>query len=142
MASDGFRIDVDGMKELRAKLRRLDSTAPRALRVAANRAAEIVVNATSPRIPSGPGTGGHVSGNVRARSTQGKARVQAGSRRFPYYGWLEFGGSGPAGRPAEREFIKGGRYLFRAYGEHKPQVRSTLEHELRAAARSAGLRVF
>lgn len=140
MANDGFRVEVEGLRELRARLRRLESTAPRALRVACNAAAQIVVRATVPRIPSGPGQGGHVSSNVRARSTQSKARVQAGSARFPYYGWLEFGGQGPNGRPSLRPFIGGGRYIYRAYGENKPQVARKLEDELRAAARAAGLR--
>ena len=85
------RIDVQGLRELRTALRRVDRALPRAVRGVLNEAARIVVDEARPRVPSGPPARGHAATSIRTASTQSAGRVKGGGARFPYYPWLEFG---------------------------------------------------
>lgn len=50
--------------------------------------------------------------DVRASGTQSGGSVRMGRKTIPYAGWVEFGGTRPDG--SEREFVRGGRYMFPA----------------------------
>lgn len=135
------RIHVSGLREFNRGLRRLDSEAPKGLRIAGNKAAQIVVDEAKPRVPLGPGKGGHAKTSIKAASTRTAARVSAGGRRFPYYPWLDFGGRVGRRNSVRRPFLREGRYIWRAFADRREDVQKTLKDELVAVARGAGLEV-
>src|SRR5690554_1767237 len=102
-------IKVQGLKEFRDALKRLDGDLPKALRQAFNRSAELIVNEARPKVPK---LTGRARASVKTRSTQKEVRIVGGSKRVPYYPWLDFGGRI---RNAERPFLKNGRYIYDAY---------------------------
>lgn len=132
-------IRVEGMAEWNRALRRLDPEAAKALRIAHNKAAQIVVNTAKPRVPLGPGRGGHAKDSIRVASTRTATRVKAGSNRMPYYPWLDFGGAVGRGNSVRRPFIKEGRYIYAAYNDNKPEIERVLKAELEAVINAAGL---
>jgi hypothetical protein len=132
-------IRVAGLREFRRSLRKLDSSLPKGLRLAGNTAAGIVVQAAKPRVPTGPGKGGHAKTSLRAASTSSAARVAFGGKRFPYAPWLDFGGRVGRRHQTQRPFLKEGRYVWKAYGDNKGKVQKVLRSELSDLARAAGL---
>lgn len=135
------QIRISGLKEFNRTLRRIDRDAPKGLRLAGNKAAQIVVDDAKPRIPLGPGRGGHARSSVRVASTRTAVRVRGGGKKFPYYGWLDFGGPKNKPRPPRRRFIKEGRYIWAAFGDNRHRVEGVLRDELADIARSSGARV-
>lgn len=132
-------IRVAGLREFTRALRRADRELVKGLRLASNRAADLVVAEAKPRVPIGPGRGGHAAASIKAASTSKAARIQAGGKRYPYYPWLDFGGRvGPGGRTT-RPFLKSGRYIWAAYSDKRPQVEAILAAELTSLAAAAGL---
>lgn len=106
-------ISIDGLAALNRSLRKIDSEAPKALRLALNEAAQVVVDDAVPKIPR---RSGRAANALKARSTRTLSRVVAGSARAPHLPWLDFGGEGrKRGRPAPRRFIKAGRYVYPTY---------------------------
>jgi hypothetical protein len=132
-------IRVDGLKEFSRALRRLDSNLPKALRLAGNEAAELVVSQARPKVPTGPGKGGHASSSVKAASTRTAARVQGGGTRYPYYPWLDFGGRVGRKRSVHRPFLKTGRFIWRAYADDKERIAAKLADALERVVIDAGL---
>lgn len=132
------RIEVVGLREFRARLRALDRTAPRQLRVVQNKAAKIVVDHAVPRVPRRTGK---AAGSIRAASTQSATRVAGGGARVPYYGWLDFGGTinKHTANPTHREHIHKGRYIWAAFADHREEILRKLDDGLKQAARDAGL---
>lgn len=137
------RIQVVGLREFRTNLRQLDRTLPRGLRVAGNKAAKIVVDNARPRVPLGPGVGGHAVDSIRALSTQSSSRVAEGGARYPYMPWLDFGGiiRPYPGQEKHRAHIKKGRFIWAAFADHHEEVLHELDKALRDLARDAGLRL-
>lgn len=129
-------IRIKGLREFKAKLRRLDRNAPKQLRVAGNAAASIVRDAAKPTIPV---LTGKAAASMRTASTQSAARVRAGSKRVPYYGWLDFGGRVGRNNSVSRPWVKPGRYMYPAYAKNRVEVRNELADALERAARMAGL---
>ncbi|WP_157621581.1 HK97 gp10 family phage protein [Saccharothrix sp. NRRL B-16348] len=127
-------IKVTGLKQLSRSLRSLDKDAPKALRLAGNKAALIIVNEAKPKIPVGPAAGGHASTSIKAASTRTAARVSAGGKKFPYYAWLDFGGKVGRKKATIRKFHKSGRYIWKAYEDQRSHVAQTLSDELKKAA--------
>ena len=137
MAIDPIR--VDGLRELNKSLRKMDADLPKQLRLVLNAAADIVVNDARPRIPTGPGAGGHVVSSLKSSSTRTEARVAFGSKRFPYAAWLDFGGKVGRKRSVSRPFLKQGRYLWKSYADNDQKVADKLEEGITALVREAGL---
>lgn len=131
-------IRIEGLAEFQRNLRRLDADLPKALRIAFNDATGIVVDYARPRIPR---RSGRAQGTLKARSTRTMARVSAGSKRVPYYPWLDFGGKGPNNRPAQRKFYKEGRYLWKALVVKRDEFQTALEGALVGVVRQAGIEV-
>jgi len=127
-------IRVSGLRELNRSLRSLDKEAPKALRLAGNKAALIIVNEAKPKVPIGPAAGGHAATSIKAASTRTAARVSAGSKRFPYMPWLDFGGRVGRNKTTVRKFIKTGRYVWKAYDDRRDEIVRTLSYELKKAA--------
>lgn len=134
-------IRISGLREFHRELKGISREAPKGLRLAGNTAAGLVVSGAKPRVPVGPAKGGHALTSVRASSTRTAARVSGGSKRYPYYAWLDFGGSVGRNNSVHRPFIKRGRYIWPAFVDEKPQIERTLHQELIAVARRAGVRV-
>lgn len=105
-------IRIDGLAEFARNLRKLDSDLPKALRVALNEAADLVVGEAVPHIPR---RSGRAARSVKPRSTRTAVRVVGGSNRVPYYAWLDFGGRVGRRKSVSRPFHREGRYIYKAY---------------------------
>lgn len=133
------KIGIKGLAEFNRGLRKLDSDAPKQLRIALNSGADLLIDKTRPKIPSKTGA---ARASLKARSTRTSVRVAVGGRKAPYVPWLDYGGEGRIkGRPAPRPFIKAGRYLYPTLAQIRPQVIATLDDSIRTVARNAGLEV-
>lgn len=132
-------IRIDGLREFNRQLKTVDSKLPTATRLAANSAAQIVVDEAKPKVPIGPGKGGHAKESLKAKSTRTAARVSAGGKKFPYYPWLDFGGSVGPGKGSKRPFLKEGRYIWAAYARRREDVQDRLVEALTEVAEQAGL---
>ena len=139
-------IKVEGLAEFSRNLKKLDADLPKALRVALNESAGLVVDYARPKIPS---RSGRARGSVKTASTRTAARVRGGGNRAPYYPWLDFGGSVGRGRTGRgtgsvhRPFKKDGRYIYDGYFKLKAsgEFQTTLEAALLDVARQAGIEV-
>jgi hypothetical protein len=131
-------IRVEGLKEFSRNLKKLDGDLPKALRIALNEAADIVVSGARSRIPRRTG---RASASVKARSTRTASRVVGGSNRVPYYPWLDFGGRVGKGKSVRRPFLKEGRYIYASYFANSDEFAKVLEEALLDVARQAGVEV-
>lgn len=134
---DGLKVEVIGLAALNKGLRAIDSQAPKELRLALNEVAGLLVDATRPKIPSVTGAARR---SLVARSTRTSARVAVGGKRAPYFPWLDFGGQGRvAGRPAPRQFLGEGRYVYPTLRQIRPRIEAQLQDSLSRVIRNAGL---
>lgn len=113
---------VTGLRQLHRDLRRLDPVLQRELRVALRAVGDRLASEVRARIPVGPGVGGHVRSSVRGGANTREAWIQAGSSRYPYYPWLDFGGTAGPNKRIRRKVIKGGRYLYPVIGRHRERL--------------------
>ena len=135
MAKADNVITVEGLRELRTALRKVDGEMQKMLRDAQNDAAQIVVNRAKPKVPARTG---RARDSIRVGSTQTATRVKAGSKRAPYYAWLDFGGRVGRKKSVHRPFLREGRYIFPSYSETKEKVEDTLEKHLRELIKKVG----
>lgn len=136
MAADP--IKVKGLAEFQRNLKTLDSGLPKALRMALNTAADVVVSEARVGIPT---RSGRAKASVKARSTRTAARVVGGSNRVPYYPWLDFGGRVGRNKSVRRPFLKDGRYIYDAYFRNSRKFAGVLEEQLIDVARQAGVEI-
>ena len=130
-------VKIEGLREFQRGLKDMDRDLPKALRLAFNSAADVIVSDARPRVPSRTG---RARASVVARSTQTKARVEGGGRKAPYYPWLDFGGRLPSG--PRRPFIgRTGRYIYHAFFRRRDEFTADLSDRLVDVARSAGIEV-
>lgn len=139
MTDEIVSIRVDGLKQLNKALRAVSSDAPKALRLAANEAAAIVVAAAKPKVPSGPPKAGHAAASIKAASTRTAVRVKAGGPKYPYFPWLDFGGRVGRHKHVVRPVLKSGRYVWKAYGDNHEKVATVLADQLDKVINDAGL---
>lgn len=133
------KVGIEGLAEFNRGLRKLDKEAPKGLRLALNSVADLLVAETRKQIPHRTGA---AAASLKAQSTRTSARVAVGGKKAPYYPWLDFGGAGRRrGRPAQRTFIREGRYLYPTLGRIRPDIEAALGKALVAVARDAGLEV-
>jgi hypothetical protein len=131
-------IEVTGIPETLAALAALDVAADRQLDEVIDDAAETVAARTRIAMPTGPQPGGHVRGSVRIDRGDLRARVEHGGPRFPYAGWLEFGGHVGRRHAVARQWIPRGRYLYPALSTVRPTLPLAMHEALREAARESG----
>jgi hypothetical protein len=105
-------IRIDGLAEFARNLGKLDRELPKALRIAMNQAADLVVADARPNVPKRTG---RAAKTIRAASTRTAVRVTEGGKRAPYMPWLDYGGKVGRNKSVRRPFIKEGRYLYPAY---------------------------
>lgn len=134
-------IQIRGMSEFVRNLKKIDGDLPKAVRLAANESANVVVRYAKPKVPRGTGPGGRAASTVRAKSTRTAARVSGGSKKHPHYPWLDFGGRVGRNRSVRRPFIKEGRYIWATYSERYEEVWRTLHGALIDVARQSGVEV-
>lgn len=134
-------IRIEGLSQFVRNLKKMNKDLPKAVRLAHNEAAEIVVNWAKPNVPTGPSGGGHAASSVKARSTRTEGRVTGGGAKYPYYPWLDFGGRVGPKRSVIREFINEGRYIYPGFTENVEDVNSALLSALLQVAVQAGVEV-
>lgn len=131
-------VSVKGLKPLSAALKRVNSEAPKGLRIALNGVADIVVRGAVPLIPRKSGA---AAKSVKVKSTRTSAKIQAGGPRVPYYPWLDFGGRVGRHKSVVRDFYKGGRYIYPTIAKKQPEIQAALEQALKDVVKAAGLEV-
>jgi hypothetical protein len=131
-------IKITGLAEFNRNLKKLDSDLPKALRMAHNEAAQLIVNWAQPRVPRKTG---RAAGTLKARSTRTESRVQGGSKRAPYYPFLEFGGKVGRKGSVRRPFIREGRYIYPALSANYDKFADLLTEKLIEVAKAAGVEV-
>jgi hypothetical protein len=133
-------VRVDGLAQFSRNLKKLDSDLPKALRLALNQSAELVVTGAQGNVPS---RSGKARRSIRAASTRTEARVRAGGNRAPYYPWLDFGGRVGRGKSVRRPFLKDGRYLYATYFKLKAsgQFQDAMTKALLGVVEDAGIGV-
>lgn len=129
-------IRINGLNEFVKSLKSIDNELPKVLRVAFNKAGETIVQEARSGIRSRTGK---AKASVRGTSTQKAFRITGGSKRVPYYPWLDFGGTTPRG--GSRPYKKDGRYIYASYAKHRDDLAVLLEAALTDAARAAGIEV-
>jgi hypothetical protein len=129
-------IKIEGLAQFNRSLKKLDSNLPKALRLANNDAAGIVSDATKPTVAR---QSGRARSSVKTRSTRTEARVSAGSKRVPYYAWLDFGGRVGRKKSVKRPFVKSGRYIYPAFVRNREDVRDRLVERLLDVCKEAGI---
>ncbi len=131
------QIRIEGLASISRSLRKIDSEAPKQLRIVFNDAANLLVDRTRPKIPKRTGA---ARASLKARSTRTAARVAVGGNRAAYFPWLDFGGSGKKpGRPAHRQFFPDGRYVYPTLADIRPEIEDMLSDGLTAVVNSVGL---
>lgn len=131
-------IKITGLAEFNRNLRKISAELPKELRLANNEVAQVVVDWARPRIPSDSGA---AAKSLKARSTRTDVRVQGGSRRVPYYAWLDFGGRVGPQRSVRRPFYSDGRYIYPALSANRDEITETHARKLVELVRRAGLEV-
>lgn len=131
-------IKITGLAEFNRNLRKINGELPKALRLAGNEAANIVVDWSQPRVPS---RSGRAAGSIKAKSTRTEARVSGGGTRTPYYPWLDFGGKVGRHRSVKRQYRKAGRYIYPGYTENMTRVNEVLLGALLDVVRQADMEV-
>lgn len=137
MAGNGvdLRVEVDGLRALRAALRDVDKSFSRELGQAGKRAAELVAESARAKVPVRSGA---ARGSVRATAGRGGS-VSGGGARAPYFPWLDWGGRVGRGKSVYRPVVQGGRYLYPALGERRDDVIDTFVALVDELTRKAGL---
>ncbi len=136
--ADLVAVKIEGFREFRDHLKALDRDLPKAVRIAFNEAADIIVTDARSRVPVLTGT---AKASVKAASTQTKARVRGGGNKAPYYPWLDFGGRIGPDRSVVRPFLPQGRYIYNAYFRRRGEFVDAMSDALIKVARQAGIEV-
>jgi hypothetical protein len=133
------KIEITGLREFQASLRKMDADLPKQLRLALNEASGLVIDYASAHFDRKTG---RAAASLSARSSQREARVALGGARAPYAPWIDFGGEGRVkGRPPKRAFIKDGRYVYQGLKVNRDQITEVMSQALTRLAREAGLDV-
>lgn len=132
------QIKIQGLNQAVRAFKRVDAEIPKALRVAFNAAADIVVETARPRVPTRTG---RAKASIRSRSVRTAVRVQEGGAKAPYMPWLDFGGRTGRNHATVRPFIKEGRYVWWAFSQRREEVLQAAADAIADAAKAAGLEV-
>jgi len=131
-------IKIEGLRELQAALKAMDGESQKQLRVVLNSTTETIAQAAARRVPR---RSGRAAASLRAQSSQREARVAGGSKKVPYYGWLDFGGRIGREHATKRPYVTGGRYIYPALAANRDGMLQALSQALVTAGQAAGLEV-
>jgi hypothetical protein len=132
-------IKITGLADFNRSLRRMSAELPKALRLAHNEGAQIVVDWVQPRVER---RSGKAAKSVKAKSTRTESRVTGGNARTaPYYPWLDFGGDVGPDDSVHRKYYSDGRYLYPSLAANREGIENALERALLQVCREAGVEV-
>lgn len=131
-------IKIEGLAEFNRNLRKIDADLPKVLRLAHNESGQLIVDYAKPKVPR---RSGRAAGSLKTKSTRTETRVQGGSKRVPYYPWLDFGGRVGPQKSVLRPFIKEGRYIYPTLSANFGEFIELLAEKLVDVARQAGVEV-
>ena len=148
-------VNVTGLRELRAALRKVDRSILPELREGLKEAANVVVRDVQAHVPH---RSGRAASSVRSVAGGNTIYLKAGGARVPYFGWLDFGGKlpnkyprtkkalaapgfGPVARAtgASRAKLRDGRYVYPAIRRNTPLIVEKAAEAFDDAAAKAGL---
>jgi hypothetical protein len=142
--ANDLRIDVEGLAQFRAALRRVDADFARQVKVANVDAAEMVVARARANAAAQGGVAAKAARSLRAAQTAAAAKVRLGSAADPYALGAEFGGGS---RPQTRQFKPwrgsgggAGYFLYPAIRASRSQIVGLYAAALARIAREAGFR--
>lgn len=131
------QIQVKGLREVQAALRKVDSELPKALRRVNLAAAEIVAQEARRRAPVKTGK---LRKSIKAQGQQRGASVKGGTpSRVPYFGFIDFGGVTGRYGNAKRPFIKDGRIIYPSVARRKQEALEFYERAVDDLIKKAGL---
>jgi hypothetical protein len=136
-----LKVQVIGLRELGTALGRAERGTRRELDRGLKESAQLVVKDAKRRVPLGPPPHGHARASIRSAKTGKGIEVRGGGARYPYYMWLEFGGSVGRRHHTYRKRIKSGRYIYPALGAKRRQMYRLWNRHAARAMRAAGLNV-
>lgn len=133
-------VTIDGLADFVRNLGKLNSDLPKAVRVAMNEAASLVVDRAQPQVPKRTG---RAARSIKARSTRTAVRVVEGGPRAEYMPWLDYGGRVGRRKATRRRFIADGRYLYPSYEIERASGRfeEVMSRALLDVAAQAGIEV-
>jgi HK97 gp10 family phage protein len=131
-------IGIEGLDQFVKNLKKVDRELPKAVRLAGNEAADLIVSWAKPKVPHKTGK---AANSIKAASAQKAARVKAGGNKAPYYAWLDFGGKTGRKKATKRKFYTDGRYLYPALEAQRPQIREAYENALIKLVENSGIDV-
>ncbi len=129
-------IKVEGLREFQRALKQADGESQKKLRVILNDVSAVVVTGASRRVPR---RSGRAAASLRAQSSQREARVIGGSKKVPYYGWLDFGGRIGRDKSQRRPFVQSGRYMWPAVAANRQSLEKALQKALIDLAEETGM---
>lgn len=131
-------VTVTGLREFSRAVRRLDAEAAKAIRVALNGCATLLIDRARPKIPRRTG---RAAASLKASSTRTAVRIKIGGPRAPWYPWLDFGGRTGRRKSVVRPFIAEGRYLYPTLAQNRAEFTQIMETALGDIARDVGLEI-
>lgn len=143
------RVYVENLRDVSSFLR---SVEPRLLPIMRNELKQSVTRRVVPtvkrRLPVGPPKGGHAANSIRTTSRGNTVYLVGGGARYPYFGWLEFGGT-LTGRgrgknqTINRNFISRGRTMIPALADNlgalRADVAKAVDNNLRKGLQTRAL---
>lgn len=134
-----IRVEVEGVQLVIARLDILAGESPVVEATSGLRSAELIAGLAKARVPIGPALGGHVKGSISAKMSPMGPMVSGGGVRYPYFGWLDFGGRVGVHKSVFRRVLGTGRYIWRSYANSKHLVAAFMESAVDTAIRRSGL---
>jgi hypothetical protein len=135
-------IEIDGLKEFRRDLKRIDEELAKELRTDLLSIAREIALEAAARVPRKTGT---AAGSIRAGVSGNNAYVAGGKKSVPYYGWLDFGGREPVkGNPRSvgpwaksGAGPQGGRYIYPTIRRNRREIEVKAQQAFDKAAEAA-----
>lgn len=131
-------IKVVGLNDFRKGLRGMDRGLPKGVRTALNEVADVLIDATRPKIPHRTGD---AAASLRAQSSQTTAKIAVGGQKAPYYPWLDFGGKVGRKKSVVRPFYKQGRYIYPTLAEQRENIETAMLKAMAQLASTNGVEV-
>lgn len=129
-------IRIEGLREFQRALKEMDGESQKRLKMVLDDVSAVVAAGAARRVPR---KSGRAAASLRTQSSQREARVVGGSKKVPYYAFLDFGGRVGRKKSVSRPFVKSGRYLWPAVSANRDTLTAALQKALIDLARDVGL---